>query len=1131
MSNFIVYPDGSVVNLDVAARGQIPSHQPVQPAPAITNGMTGLPSDRRIHFPAPGENLDFAGQNMASSGGLAHPGGPCSALEPPLSNKNSRNEDNLTNFRGQSDQRQGNFQPQTYTGQINQSLPPYQGQMQQSVTDPRVLQQNLTINNQVLQSLTNSRPNSLPNHADRGPLNRSNEIMPQANFPVPLQQNGLPGRPQVNDPTLVSNLSENALDFYNFLDRTRVQRASDMSILQAIPEDANLPGSRNLTNHELLLNSNINFGNNQNETSVFGTNSADNINRMRQNLESTRINEGTRTPTNDTHAVNMINGVPLQSTGLGEPGRTNPELLNLAAPRRAPRRAMTPQLQANLTQAIRAGQMRSQQGANNQATSHLQTQQMTPQVRFQQTNLLPLRQRQPSPGLGNQPIVYSLPGAAPAGQNLNLSRPTPESLIPPRIPQAAPRNSTALNVLPQHGLTPVQAQRAPSGRPQDPIFSAHQSQGPNQRDAQNSRPNMSVTPIQGHLAQPANLQEPARAAPAARTEDPGYTNAITELGRMTLMMHNQNLEAQNNVMTFLANQTQNNAGGQPNNSNNNNTNNNNTLSNSARPKILAELNKVKPPKWSYHESESLIRVLQDFDLYISHHNLNQAEVQYALQNVFRVKGAAGQEEALQVIEEAGQDLTTKSGRVATYKSLVRYYQPDHVFTFRRKRGIDTFFNVWIHLRTLLSFDDSEGEVDSNSPVLKRRAWKKMVEPGNEILSHAEKQFLRARGLEADVNSKVENEVLMRNFLNISHSIWKIQNSEQPTHDDYKGRRHNKGKAVNAVKTETPPRARSPARTFVAESPVKPAAKPAASGKSATKAPQDAVVAAVGEPFKCFECDSPSHLYASCPVRLAKSKSYKPTSGYVPKAPVRTASAPRCGIKNCPDPEGHPQSECPHKCEHCLKMPRVDPGKIYHVTADHKTREDWLKAKQEREARQAQRSNSGQGYRHVKMEIFHGEDFINLVQRKIETVSAAEGTGGRYLYLTSVLPDGRAMDGVIDTGCTCDGVLDEHVAVKAGIRGEILDQNIKVKLANGSQTSTAKTMSTHLTIGGKRLSVNLLLMPVSVPTGLLIGKPVLERLGLLRTLEDAAADMDKVTQRAGFTQVAKTTSRPQSKNRQ
>ena len=1145
-------PDGTIINCEI---NPVPNNSVAnienRSVQSFNVGVNDLPSAMRTADLLPRGSAAFQEQNMASSGGhLLHPGGPCSGPGlPPLINSQRIEDTNL----------------QVNTNQVNLTVPSNQTSLVNIQNSPHLMQNQATILAQNshqnsmnfsrdMDQIRNNSQNLLP-QAQNVPARAENVLtqaqnLPQAqnvqtpvqgvqNVPRPAQVN-VPitvsnlngqenGRP--NDPTMVTPLSENLLNFYEFLDRTSVQRASQMSILRGIPEGADLPNSTNMTNQELLMQSNINFQN----TSVFSAD-AEHL-RARQNMESTRVEDGSLTPVPSVH-VNALTHQrpPLQSTGLAQQGGNGLDLFGMAPieARRPSRRALTPQVQVNPSQVNAVGPQQPQANQQNLQNPMVNPNayQQTPLVRFN-PSLLTRRQRQPAPVLGSQPITYSVPRATgvPAAQPAQdypriPSQNTPDSFGLPNIPQAAPRNSTALGN--QQNLVvqpPVQAQAQVPNQYQLPASAQHVTR-PSLANS-NRRPVHSVTPVPDSFVQEEVPRGPAQAGAVSGTNDHReMAQAITTLGRMHMMMHSN----QQNMITMMQNQSQNNSGN--NGGNNSNTNNNSISSSTLRPKTLSEINKLKPPKWTYHESESLIRCLTDFELYSLHHNLNQAETRYALRMVFRIKGASGQEEAQQVIDEAGQDLTTKAGRMKTYKKLVSYFQPEHTFTFRRKRTIDSFYNCWQHLRTLLSFDDSEGEIDSSSPILKRRAWKKLIETGNDILSPAEKRFLRARALEADIMSILDDEIRMRNFLNVSFNIWKINNAEQvPAQEDFRGKRGGKSRAVNAVRADSPPRAPSLAETFQADSPVKstPPEKTTATAAPPSKPRATVHVQAVGN--TCFVCGSPNHFMADCPDRdqnkkfTVRKSGYVPKTGYVPKE----ASKTRCTVRNCPKPEEHTKANCPFKCTICLKNPKRDPEKLGHTTADHKPPAEYWREKQEREAQGDQAS--GKGFiDHVQMEIFHQAAFINMITRQCENVSTAEGQGGRYLYVTSVFPDERAIDAVIDTGCTCDGVLDEHVAAKNGIRGEIISQNVQVKLANGSQTTSAKTMKTHLTIGGKKLAVTLLLMPVSVPTGLLIGKPVLQRLGLLRTLESAAADLDQITKQASYKQVAKSTSRPPSKNR-
>ena len=607
------------------------------------------------------------------------------------------------------------------------------------------------------------------------------------------------------DPTDLTRLASRNSQYFDNPQASRIDNPYDFNHLRPAPE-TRLPPSSGYEDRQMIQDTNVPF---VNQTSEFAPFTKPSMNKFSESMPNqfTQIADDSITSCN----VNVLQA-PMHSTGL-EPYAIGTDSTNLHRRRGVRGDCMSPQLYPN----THAAALPPRPPVANRQSILVHTENRTPQIVHFSRNL----PRQPPTGPAfnsNHTIHYTMPFQSPgtdqnephaAPQDRYMSNSTDASNSLTGVPLPAPRNSTALSqsnvqnyqeasrlqqlqqYQPQTLMQQNQSQipQAQVMMPQELPSQVTHSQIPFAGNPCHSLPAVTTLPPQT-MTQTHRLTNCGTTGPAGTISAPNdhssETNIVDPLAQtlarsseLQLTMHRENLafhreQAEYNradrqrTMSFFANATQNIHQATVNDTNPG------TL---PRQKVLSNIQKCKPPKFSFERSDSLVKVLLNFELYSQSFSMNHAELRVALRSVFRKKGACGQKEAEQVIDESGQDLTEHRGRMAIYRRLVRYFQPDHQYSYSRKKDFESFYNAYMHIKTILSFDEFEGECDS--VTLRRRAWKTLTDTNNCIISHKEKQFLRCRSLEADLATLIASETNMKKFLGTAENIWRIQTESYP----------------------------------------------------------------------------------------------------------------------------------------------------------------------------------------------------------------------------------------------------------------------------------------------------------------------------------------------------------------
>ena len=114
----------------------------------------------------------------------------------------------------------------------------------------------------------------------------------------------------------------------------------------------------------------------------------------------------------------------------------------------------------------------------------------------------------------------------------------------------------------------------------------------------------------------------------------------------------------------------------------------------------------------------------------------------------------------------------------------------------------------------------------------------------------------------------------------------------------------------------------------------------------------------------------------------------------------------------------------------------------------------------------------------------------------------------YLALCLEFNNGIRLKGAVDTGCLPDGAISLETVKRLSLESDLYEEFTPVLAANNVEIDATQVLKTEVKAGKKATIVNLIVMDLSVDSGILIGKPTLQRLGLCQSLEDALKQADQ-----------------------
>jgi len=106
---------------------------------------------------------------------------------------------------------------------------------------------------------------------------------------------------------------------------------------------------------------------------------------------------------------------------------------------------------------------------------------------------------------------------------------------------------------------------------------------------------------------------------------------------------------------------------------------------------------------------------------------------------------------------------------------------------------------------------------------------------------------------------------------------------------------------------------------------------------------------------------------------------------------------------------------------------------------------------------------------------------------------------RYVHLSVQFPKGQIVDGICDTGCTNDGVIDPEMVSQLGLSDKVIPHKSEVELANGSLSRSFGRLIIMVRAGNLFRQIDLEV--TTVPNGLIIGRTALNKFSVLEKFEE------------------------------
>ena len=136
----------------------------------------------------------------------------------------------------------------------------------------------------------------------------------------------------------------------------------------------------------------------------------------------------------------------------------------------------------------------------------------------------------------------------------------------------------------------------------------------------------------------------------------------------------------------------------------------------------------------------------------------------------------------------------------------------------------------------------------------------------------------------------------------------------------------------------------------------------------------------------------------------------------------------------------------------------------------------------------------------------------VIEEQAKRVKVDYATGGEedeeYLALMLEFRNGTRMKGAVDTGCMPDGAITPETVDALDLRNDLYQEFTPVLAANNVEIDATQVLITEVRAGLKTTTVKLIVMELAAGTGILIGKPALQRLDLSRSLENALRQADR-----------------------
>ena len=526
--------------------------------------------------------------------------------------------------------------------------------------------------------------------------------------------------------------------------------------------------------------------------------------------------------------------------------------------------------------------------------------------------------------------------------------------------------------------------------------------------------------------------------------------------------------------------------------------------------------------WStYHhwfsENQSLISILlEDLETWLQDYSLNHAEIKRAIGKIFRRKSSAPAEAEKIIAETENVNLEEQKDRLKIYELLVDHFQPKCLRHSITKKPFEDFGDIYWRTFKNLSFNNKYGLPKT---YFYKQTFEKLFT--STILTSKEKDFLEQLYIDKDIEDDL-SESTIRKFLKKANRKYEIsaengkdvkkkgedlftiqtednrpQRQQLDSQEPTKKSKNKSGKSSSGKGFPSHDiRERNNNRNGFNNNQQK-SSENASNGQNPNQQQQGRLLNKISnlqtnsrpnndrnrngaqrsgrniEEMSCFSCGQKGHLKRDCPT-------------------------PNCTVRNCPEPVGHTSENCKFRCKICVKNSRY-PHRVSHIEADHIPYESYTN----------RTTNTGSGR-------FLDLDLDGAVKTSVNMIgSYPMGTsrnpnGDVYTYMLVQFPDGQMCPAALDSCCSAQGCLDESMVEKLELEPYLSDCLTTVNLADSSKYLATKIVNTKVIIGKDKYELELIVMPLNIYSGFLLGEPILTELGLLNDFKSRVERLDQTT---------------------